>query len=215
MPPYDFLINGQTTFFRLLFSQRSGQSLTVDRSFRDEDSYAELRRTRQHLSSGGGHRSLVRIWPPAVEAHVQFDDSSGEQIGGFLNSKSPLVLDAPHKYFKGTSNRLRRLLARPPVQTDWTLVYPLSPIFPNSEISPGRASYSSDLDEALELGLALPIVLASWTRMANKRSRASPGEMEGYEPLWKSAGASIEVWSWSKAGPRGQRKTWQLRREAL
>jgi hypothetical protein len=33
--------------------------------------------------------------------------------------------------------------------------------------------------------------------------------------LWISVGAVIEVWGWAKQGPRGQRKTWQVRREAL
>ena len=32
---------------------------------------------------------------------------------------------------------------------------------------------------------------------------------------WLGAGARFEVWSWSKRGPRGKRKTWQLREEAL
>ena len=47
------------------------------------------------------------------------------------------------------------------------------------------------------------------------RTGAKKLETEGYATLWKSAGASIEIWSWSKTGPRGKRKRWQLRREAL
>lgn len=38
---------------------------------------------------------------------------------------------------------------------------------------------------------------------------------EGFVDLWKGVGVALEIWSWSKAGPRGKRKTWQLRREAL
>ena len=29
------------------------------------------------------------------------------------------------------------------------------------------------------------------------------------------ADLEVEVWSWAKQGPRGKRKTWQLRREAI
>jgi hypothetical protein len=32
--------------------------------------------------------------------------------------------------------------------------------------------------------------------------------------LWKSARVTLKIWSWRKRGPRGKRKTWQLRREA-
>ena len=32
---------------------------------------------------------------------------------------------------------------------------------------------------------------------------------------WREAGGIVEVWSWRKAGARGKRKTWQLRRERL
>jgi hypothetical protein len=32
---------------------------------------------------------------------------------------------------------------------------------------------------------------------------------------WIDAGGRFEVWSWSKQGPRGKRKTWQLRIERI
>lgn len=32
---------------------------------------------------------------------------------------------------------------------------------------------------------------------------------------WLESPARFEVWSWSKKGPRGKRKTWTLRREAI
>jgi hypothetical protein len=32
---------------------------------------------------------------------------------------------------------------------------------------------------------------------------------------WLAAGAFCEVWSWGKKGPRGKRKTWTLRVEAV
>lgn len=34
-------------------------------------------------------------------------------------------------------------------------------------------------------------------------------------PHWIAAGGGIEVWSWSKQGPRGKRKVWSLRRERV
>jgi hypothetical protein len=37
----------------------------------------------------------------------------------------------------------------------------------------------------------------------------------GFIELWKSVGACLQVWGWSKQGARGKKKTWQLRREAL
>jgi hypothetical protein len=125
-------------------------------------------RRLESRSSGGGHRSRLRTFrtPPAVEAHVQLDDPSGEQIDGFLNSKSPLVVYAPHDVFTMHTPRVRQ---SPPVAYrrdrqcaqigHW--VYPYEYVFPNSEISPGGLHSRSDLDEALGLGLALPIVFTS------------------------------------------------------
>ncbi len=33
--------------------------------------------------------------------------------------------------------------------------------------------------------------------------------------IWLAAGGRLEVWSWSKRGPRGKRKTWTVRREPI
>lgn len=33
--------------------------------------------------------------------------------------------------------------------------------------------------------------------------------------MWIGSGGRIELWSWSKKGGRGKRKTWQLRRELI
>ena len=52
---------------------------------------------------------------------------------------------------------------------------PMSIVFPNSEISPGGLHSRSDLDEALELGLALTIVLTSLTRMTSQTSGSQSG----------------------------------------
>ena len=49
----------------------------------------------------------------------------------------------------------------------------------------------------------------------NHAARRAKLEDAGFIPLWKSAGAMIEVWSWAKQGLRGEWKTWQVRREAL
>lgn len=43
-------------------------------------------------------------------------------------------------------------------------------------------------------------------RMAKARPLVGP---------WLAAGGAAEVWSWSKTGPRGKRKVWTLRREAI
>jgi hypothetical protein len=32
---------------------------------------------------------------------------------------------------------------------------------------------------------------------------------------WVAAGARLEIWSWAKQGPRGKRKVWTLRVEAI
>jgi hypothetical protein len=42
------------------------------------------------------------------------------------------------------------------------------------------------------------------------KARACPGLRD-----WLASGAVFAVWGWSKRGPRGQRKTWQVRRVAL
>lgn len=33
--------------------------------------------------------------------------------------------------------------------------------------------------------------------------------------LWRASGGLLEVWGWRKVGPRGRRKTWEVRRIAL
>lgn len=49
----------------------------------------------------------------------------------------------------------------------------------------------------------------------NHAARRTKLEVTGFITLWRSVGAVIEVWSWAKQGPRGQRKLWTLRREML
>ena len=59
------------------------------------------------------------------------------------------------------------------------------------------------------------ILAVQCTSGSNVSARIQKLNENGFTQLWKSVGVSIEVWGWRKAGPRGQRKVWQLRREAL
>ena len=50
---------------------------------------------------------------------------------------------------------------------------------------------------------------------ATDRARASALTKAAALKAWLAKGNRIEVWSWSKKGPRGKRKTWELRPEAV
>lgn len=60
-----------------------------------------------------------------------------------------------------------------------------------------------------------PVLIVQATSGANHAARREKLQAEGFIDLWKTAGARLEIWSWSKQGARGQRKKWTLRREAL
>lgn len=60
-----------------------------------------------------------------------------------------------------------------------------------------------------------PVLIIQATTGSNHAARRAKLEIAGFIPLWKGAGASLEIWSWAKQGPRGQRKTWTVRREAM
>jgi hypothetical protein len=60
-----------------------------------------------------------------------------------------------------------------------------------------------------------PVLAIQTTTGSNHAARKKKLETEGFIDLWTSAGAVLEIWSWEQQGPRGQRKTWTLRREAL
>ena len=60
-----------------------------------------------------------------------------------------------------------------------------------------------------------PIWANQTTTATNVAARIEKLRTVGFIDLWKSVGAMLEVWGWSKAGPRGCRKTWQLRRVLL
>lgn len=60
-----------------------------------------------------------------------------------------------------------------------------------------------------------PILAVQTTSGSNHASRRTKLEEAGFITLWKGAGAVLEIWSWEKQGPRGKRKIWTVRREAL
>ena len=59
---------------------------------------------------------------------------------------------------------------------------------------------------------ALAIQVTSGSNHAARRAKvlANPNA-----PLWLATLGRIEIWSWSKKGKRGERKTWQLRRDPV
>lgn len=59
-----------------------------------------------------------------------------------------------------------------------------------------------------------PVLAVQATSAANVSSRLSKSLAEPRLRIWLGSGQRFEVWGWSKRGPRGKRKTWQLvRRE--
>jgi hypothetical protein len=60
-----------------------------------------------------------------------------------------------------------------------------------------------------------PVLVIQTTSRANHAARRAKLAATGFALLWHQAGAVMELWSWAKQGPRGQRKTWQLKREVL
>jgi hypothetical protein len=69
--------------------------------------------------------------------------------------------------------------------------------------------------DVLALKPGTPILAVQVTTGAHHADRREKLHAEGFVALWQGTGATLELWSWRKAGPRGQRQTWQLRREAL
>jgi hypothetical protein len=69
--------------------------------------------------------------------------------------------------------------------------------------------------DILALKLGEPVLVVQATTGSNHAARRTKLDEEGFTALWEGAGATIEVWSWSKQGAKGQRKVWTVRREAL
>lgn len=53
------------------------------------------------------------------------------------------------------------------------------------------------------------------TSGSNASARVVKSLAERRLALWLMAGGAFEVWSWAKQGPRGKRKLWTLRRQAI
>jgi hypothetical protein len=60
-----------------------------------------------------------------------------------------------------------------------------------------------------------PVLVVQATTGSHHAARRTKLEAEGFIPLWKGAGATLEIWSWAQQGQRGERKTWTLRRDTL
>ncbi len=69
--------------------------------------------------------------------------------------------------------------------------------------------------DVLALKAGEPVLVVQATTGSNHAARRTKLEAAGFITLWTSAGAILEIWSWAKQGPRGSRKTWQVRRESL
>lgn len=69
--------------------------------------------------------------------------------------------------------------------------------------------------DLLALKVGEPVLVIQATSAANHAARRHKLDAAGFVKLWKESGARLEIWSWRKVGPRGKRKIWQLRREAL
>ena len=69
--------------------------------------------------------------------------------------------------------------------------------------------------DVLALKPGEPVLVVQATSGSNHAARREKLAGEGFIALWKGAGATLEIWSWSKQGPRGERKTWTVRRVTL
>jgi hypothetical protein len=69
--------------------------------------------------------------------------------------------------------------------------------------------------DILALKAGTPILAVQATTGSNHSARREKLEAGEFISLWTQSGAVLEIWSWKKAGARGKRKTWTLRREAL
>ena len=76
---------------------------------------------------------------------------------------------------------------------------------------------SIDLFGCIDIVVAMPdgIVGIQACAGASHAARRAKALAEPRLAAWLAAGARFEVWSWSKRGGRGKRKTWQLRAESL
>jgi hypothetical protein len=69
--------------------------------------------------------------------------------------------------------------------------------------------------DVLALKSGAPVLVVQVTTGSNHAARRTRLETGGFVDLWKASGATLEILSWSKTGPRGGRKIWTVRREPL
>jgi hypothetical protein len=69
--------------------------------------------------------------------------------------------------------------------------------------------------DILALKAGEPVLVVQATTGSNHAARRGKLQDAGFDTLWASTGAQLEVWSWAKQGPRGNPKVWTVRREAL
>jgi hypothetical protein len=60
-----------------------------------------------------------------------------------------------------------------------------------------------------------PVLAIQATSGSNHAARVAKSKAEPRLQTWLAAGGRFEIWSWSKRGERGKRKTWALRREEI
>ncbi len=65
---------------------------------------------------------------------------------------------------------------------------------------------------ALKPGVLLAIQVTSTGNMSSRIEKINQSPLRDW---WVSTGCRLEVHGWSKKGPRGKRKTWQLTRKVL
>lgn len=61
----------------------------------------------------------------------------------------------------------------------------------------------------------LGIIGIQATSGSNHSARVAKALAEPRLAKWLAAGGRFEIWSWAKRGPRGGRKTWQVRRQEI
>lgn len=81
----------------------------------------------------------------------------------------------------------------------------------------GFAKVRVDLYGGIDLLAIKPGIIlgVQATSSSNVSARVAKLLAEPKLKLWLQAGGKLEVWGWSKKGPRGKRKTWQVRKVAL
>lgn len=82
---------------------------------------------------------------------------------------------------------------------------------------PGKRTFKRDLFGVIDIVAVTPtgILGIQATSGSNVSSRINKAKAESRLIVWLRVGARFEVWGWAKQGPRGKRKTWQLRAEEI